>query len=177
MDFRPRRKEGIVNAQLERIKTQLYGATPELRISAENELSSMEFETVLGEVRSSLDKGNDDARFAIEALLRSDATLAMRYVEPLLRHGDDYTRWWICEILSECPTAIATEVLIQTALSDPDVETRSSAVCALSVLESSVVVPTLTYIRDHDLALDYEGKTVGEIAAYVLSKMASVDGL
>lgn len=176
VDCRQRRIEDNVNTQLERIRAQLYDATPESRISAENELSSMEFETVLGAIVSSLDKSNDDARFAIEALLRCDATRAMRHVEPLLRHGDDYTRWWICEILSECPTAIATEVLIQTALSDPDVETRSSAVCALSVLESSVVVPTLRYIRDHDLAPDYEGKTVGEIAAHMLSTIASMDG-
>ncbi|MBV9786562.1 MAG: HEAT repeat domain-containing protein [Chloroflexi bacterium] len=110
---------------------------------------------------------NDEGMYydVVTALLRLDVARALPIVQPLLVAGNETLRWCVCDTLSEYPSPLAVDLLVERLRHDDSAEVRTEAAFALGVTGDSRAIPALAHAAASDPAVDAHGHCVDINAA------------
>ena len=116
---------------------------------------------------------NDDGMYhdVVSALLCLDVARALPIVQPLVTAGDETLRWCVCHTLSEHPSPLAVDLLVERLHHDDSVDVRTQAAFALGVTGDPRAIPALAHAVATDSAEDDQGHPVDLTAARAIVRI------
>ena len=100
------------------------------------------------------------------ALLLLDVARALPIVQSLLMTGNETLRWCVCDTLSEHPSPLAVDLLVDRLYHDDSANVRTEAAFALGITGNSRAIPALAHAAASDPAMDAHGHRVDINAAH-----------